>query len=249
MSPEAPMRTPLALVAIALASVVALDPASAQSPTDTIAVVDDTSYPALALEPSSATPHVVYSSAATLYHAVKSAGSWLIEPVATGVSSSLKHIDLRLAPNGTPVALYARLGTLECAVRESGGWATHTLDTGTISALALAISPVTGEPVAVWALGPTGPGVAPAIKFARRMAGVWNTQRVDTTSLPPGKLVVGVAVDFADRPLVAWARPGGTVGSGTVLTCATAAGPSGPFTPEPVDSTLSAYLSLAADPA
>ena len=244
------MRPTLALIAVALTSAVALDPAAAQAPTDTVAVVPNTTSPVLAMDPIARAPHVAYVQNGTAIHAWKSAGSWFHEPIATGAPFvSFTGTDLRITPSGRPVALYIRSGTVEFAERVGGSWLSTALDAGKIDAVSLAVSPVSGEPVAVWANRPLGPGTPAEIKLARRAAGVWTTQLIDTTSAASSRTAVAVAVDLADRPVVAWSRPRGDAVAGVVLTCAMAAGPSGPFTPEPVDSAMHATISLALDPA
>jgi hypothetical protein len=244
------MRTPHALIALALASTIAMDLAAAQTPTDTVAVVPTTSSPVLAMDPIARAPHVAYVQDGILIHAWKSAGSWIHEPVATGAAfTTFNGADLRITPAGRAVALYIRSGTVEFAERVAGSWQPTPLDAGKINAVSLAVSPVSGEPVAMWANRPLGAGTPAEIKLARRAAGVWTTQLIDTTSAASSRTAVAVAVDLADRPVIAWSRPRGDAVAGVVLTCAMAAGPSGPFTPAPVDSAMHGTISLALDPA
>jgi len=247
------MRVPHALCALALASALALDTGEAQTPIDPVAVVPITSSPVLAVDPVTHLPHVAFVTDSALVHAWKSRGSWYTDTVATGVANSFTDVDLRINSAGRPATLYTHWGAraVEYAERVEGTWQVAPLDTGIVLAVALAVSPVSGEPVAVWANW-HGPGTTPEIKLARRAAGVWTTQSLDTTSVKYSQLSqlsVAVAVDASDRPVVAWGRPRADALTGLVLTCAMAAGPDGPFTAEPVDSSLNNTISLALDPA
>ncbi len=240
------------LVALFLAANPRPASATGGSP-DTIAVVGDASRPVLALEPGTGVPHVAYISNATLYHAWKSDGTWQSEPIASPVgyiSSTTQYggFDLQVAPDGRVFALFIRQEQLECAVRESGVWLSDTLDVlpGPRKPLSLAVSQVTGEPTAAWTKA-GAPGAPAEIKFARRSAGSWTTQLLDTVST--ASLTVGVAVDLADRPRAAWGRPRADANPGQVLTIALASGPAGPWVTAAVDSQLADHLTLAVDPA
>ena len=244
------MRTPHALIALVLATSLAIPPAAAQAPTDTVAVVANTSSPVLAVDPVTHSPHIVQVTDGVLVHEWKSAGIWHTEPVATGVEyRPFGGADLRLTSTGTLFALYISAGSVVFAERVAGVWQSEPLDAGAVRVVALAVSPVSGEPVAVWANRPLGVGTPADIKLARRSGGVWTTQLLDTTTVAGSRLSVAVAVDAANRPVVAWTRPRGDDVTGVVLTCATASGPGGPFTAAPVDSLLNGSISLALDPA
>lgn len=219
---------------------------------DTVAVdLPDVTIPALALDPATDAPHLVYTQNGTLRHAWKIGGAWSFEDVASGLpwDATLPHEggDLQVAPNGEVLALFRDGGRLVCAQRVNGIWLSDSLDAMPgIGAAAIALSPVTGEPVVVWAKRQGGQGTPLDVKLARRAAGVWTTQLLDTSSASQAR--VAVAVDHADRPRVAWGRPRADAVNARVLMCALASGPSGPFTAAVVDSALTGFVSLAVDP-
>ncbi len=223
-------------------------------PPETVAdVLGNATCPVLALDPATGEPHVAYVNQGTLYHAWKAGAVWQSETVASNVfgDASLNRdgFDLQMLPGGRAAVLYFQLGQRKMmyAVRESGGWLADTLDTvaGSFMSGSLAVSPVTGEPTAAWGTRAV-PGTPYEIKLARRSGGTWATQVLDTTSAP--WRAVAVAVDLADRPRVAWARPRSDGRAARVLTCATATSPAGPFVIAAVDSELTGYFSLAVDP-
>jgi hypothetical protein len=211
----------------------------------------------LALDPVTHEPHVAYVSNAVLYHAWRSGGTWQTEVVASSVygsaSSAFDGVDLKIAPDGRPVATWfvtgAGSGIIVAAIRNVGGWFADTLDflPGGFTSPALAVSPLTGEPSVAWGKRP-GPVTPLDIKLARHSGGAWNTQVLDTTTISPS--VLAVAVDFADRPSVAWLRLRADGRNARVLTCGTATAPAGPFELAAVDSefTLGGYFALAVDP-
>ena len=219
---------------------------------DTVAAgLSDATCPVLALEPVLDAPHVVYVQSGTLVHSWKSGGAWLVEPVANGLfeDANLPHEtpDLKVSSAGVLMVLYRDATRLVFAQRVGGLWQADSLDAApAIQSPSLAISPVTGEPVAAWARR-SPPGTPSEIKIARRVGGVWTTQVLDTSSA--SSMRVAVAVDLADRPRVAWSRPRADAVAARVLTCALASAPNGPFVSAPVDSELAGYVSLAVDPA
>jgi hypothetical protein len=120
---------------------------------------------------------------------------------------------------------------------------------GKINAVSLAVSPVSGEPVAVWANRPR-PRTHRGDQDRARRAAACGRRRSSTPRRPssfarpwPWPWTWPTA-----RRRVEAGRAAMSV-AGVVLTCAMAAGPGGPFTLEPVDSAMHATISLALDPA
>ena len=224
--------------------------ASALPPEPIVDALADATHPVLAIDPTTGEPHAAYVNSGTLYHAWKSGGAWLTEPVATGVTASPVDygdaIDLRVSIDGRVYAFYAQSGSFVFAERGPGGWEPTPLEAypSTIRFGSLAASPATGEPVVAWASRPAA-GQPYDVKIARRVGGSWTTQVLDTTSA--SFWMVAVAVDAADRPRVAWACPRADAASSVVLTCALASGPTGPWVPAVVDSELASsnYSSLS----
>ena len=220
-----------------------------------ISALPNASPPVLAIDPVTGAPHTAFVNSDTLYHAWRSGGGWQVETVATGVyggtSSTGDDVDLRIAPDGRIYVLYVQPGSIVFAERGPGGWVPSPLDSPPtyIAFGTLAVSPVNGEPIAAWASRP-GSGPPFEVKVARRAGGVWTTQVIDTSSANFWN--VAVAVDAADRPRVAWARPRADNVLSNVLTCALASGPLGPYVAAPVDSLVaraqSSDLSMALDP-
>ena len=247
---------PLLTVLLALAAPL-LATATELPPETVVGPLDDLTCPVLALDPVTHEPHVAYVSGQVLYHAWRAGGTWQTEVVATSVYGSpttFDGFDLKLTPDGRPVVAYfvtgPAPGVIVAAIREGGVWLADTLDfePGTFTSPALAVSPLTGEPTVAWGKRPA-PFPAPLeIKLARRSAGAWTSQVLDTTT--SSSSVLAVAVDLADRPSVLWMRLRADGRAARVLTCGTATAPAGPFEIAPVDSELATpgYFALAVDP-
>lgn len=219
---------------------------ASHTPPDTVFMLSSLSLPVIALDPATGDRHVAYLSSAVLKHSWEISGVWQTETIADSASlTNYTGFDLRVAPDGDPVAAYVRKGAFVCAVREAGVWELDTLDTGLPGPyypIALAVHPVTGEPAVAWA----HQGTPTSIRYARRAAGIWTTQEIDTVS--SWWPTVALGLDAAGRPHLAWGRPRVEAGDNmTVLTYAMGAGPDGPFTPAPVDSQLSLYVMLEMD--
>lgn len=207
--------------------------------------------PVLAFDPANSVPHVAYVDGGSLHHAWKVGGVWQSEVVAGGLpwgaSIPFESADIQVAPGGVVVALYRDGTSLVCARKVGGTWFPDVLDAMPgIGAAALAISPVSGEPVVAWGKRQGGAGTPVDYKLARRDGGVWTTQLLDTASVTSARIAVGV--DLADRPRVAWSRPRADARDARVLMSALFTGSSGSFVSAVVDSELTGYVSLAVDP-
>ena len=245
------MRLWIAIVGLAvLTGLPRPAPAAPPPPADSVVTgLVDATCPAAAIDRITGKAHLAYIDNGTLHHAWQVGGDWLDEPVASAAGSAnfpLDGTDIGVGPNGVVWVLYRGDGNLVCARREGGTWFPEPLDTwSSIGGMALAISPVTGEPVVAWGKR-QGVGLPVDFKLARRSGGVWTTQLLDTSATSQTR--VAVAVDHLDRPRVAYSRPRGDAVAARVLTCAMATGPTGPFVFSVVDSQLTGYVSLALDP-
>ena len=232
-----------------IVSVLLVAPASRASashtPLDTAFVLTSMSFPVLALDPVTGDRHLAYLSNSVLQHSWETSGAWQTEAIEDSASfTTYTGFDLREAPDGHPVAAYVRNGVLVCARRVAGVWNKDTLATalpGPWYPIALALHPSSGEPAVAWARK----GTPSTIWYARRSAGAWTAQVVDTVS--SWWLTVALGLDGAGRPHLAWGRPRADAAYATVLTYAGGVGPDGPFTAAPVDSQLSTFLQLEVD--
>jgi hypothetical protein len=249
---EGIMRPCLAILGFVVLSSLPLPARAALVPPDPVASgLSDATCPVLAFDLTSNVPHLAYVDGGSLHHAWKVGGVWQDEVVASGLpwdsSIPFESADLQVAPGGVVVALYRDATRLVCARRVSGTWLSDSLDAMPgIGAAALAISPVTGEPVVTWGKRHGGAGTPVDFKLARRDGGVWTTQLFDTS--PVSQTRVAVGVDLLDRPRVAWSRPREDARNARVLMSAMFSGSIGSFTSAVVDSELSGYVSLAVDP-
>lgn len=206
------------------------------------AALADISQPALAFEPSQRTPHVAYVTSGDLRHAWLGPAGWQDEVAVTGVSGGgtnmMGSVDMGILPDGTPIVLYRKSGRLEVSLRLNGTWSAESIAVASGSSTpSLAVNPATGEPEVAWAWRPTNPTAPRQILLARRAGGVWSTLLVDTTSCPVARVALSVGQDGVPR--VSYARPRGDENRvQLVLVCATGQTPEGPFSIEPVDSTL-----------
>jgi hypothetical protein len=243
---------PCFTIALVVLSSLPLPARATLVPPDPVASgMTDATCPVLAFDLTSNVPHIAYVDGGTLHHAWKVGGVWQDEVVAGGLpwgaGIPFESADLQVAPGGVVVALYRDATRLVCARRVSGAWLSDSLDAMPgIGAAALAVSPVTGEPVVAWGKRQGGAGTPVDYKLARRDAGVWTTQLLDTSSVSQARVAVGV--DLSDRPRVAWSRPRADARNARVLVSAMFSGSSGSFTSAVVDSELTGYVSLAVDP-
>ena len=246
------MRPCFAIVGLVVLSSLPLSVhAVAVAPDPVASGMNDATCPVLAFDPTNNVPHIAYVDAGSLHHAWKVGGSWQDEVVAGGLpwgaSIPFESADIQVAPGGVVVVLYRDATRLVCARSVSGTWLSDSLDAMPgIGAAALAISPVTGEPVVAWGKRQGGAGTPVDYKLARRDGGVWTTQLLDTASVSQTRVAVGV--DLSDRPRVAWSRPRADARNARVLMSAMFTGASGSFVSAVVDSELTGYVSLAVDP-